>query len=122
MLLGTSALTVPWALALFLTDDGPTPLIWPWPGDLLSSRLIAVMLLTIGVLGMAGAGSATRTRPVLLMNLTYSIGIVAAGLMNAVYGRPLPLGYLAAFAVIGLASAAALLRTRPSSSQWRAST
>jgi surface polysaccharide O-acyltransferase-like enzyme len=38
-----------WGLALFVTDDGPSALIWVWPGDLLTSRLIAVMLLTIAL-------------------------------------------------------------------------
>ena len=43
---GTAVLTAIWGLALFLTDAGPATLIWVWPGDLLTSRLIAVMLWT----------------------------------------------------------------------------
>ena len=38
-----------WGLALFITDSGPSDLIWVWPGDLLTSRLIAAMLLAIAV-------------------------------------------------------------------------
>ena len=42
-----AAVTALWGLALFVTGNGPSGLIWVWPGDLLTSRLIAVMLLTI---------------------------------------------------------------------------
>ena len=33
----------------WVTDSGPVPFVWVWPGDLLTSRLIGVMLLTIAV-------------------------------------------------------------------------
>ena len=36
-----------WGMALFVTDDGSSELVWAWPGDLLSSRLIGVMLVTV---------------------------------------------------------------------------
>jgi hypothetical protein len=112
VLITTSTVALPWALALFVSDDGPTRLIWAWPGDLLSSRLIAVMLLTIGIVGTVALRRAESARLVLVMNLTYGVGIIAAGLMNVWLGRPPPLGYMTAFGLIGLLSAAALaLRT-----------
>jgi len=112
VLVGTSVVTLPWALALSIADDGPTRLIWAWPGDLLSSRLIAVMLLTIGVLGIVSARTAHRALPVLAMNVTYGVGVVAAGGMNAWLGRPAPLGYMVAFGLAGLLSAVALALPR----------
>lgn len=44
-----AVVTALWGLALFITDNGPWGLIWAWPWDLLTSRLIAVMLFTIAV-------------------------------------------------------------------------
>lgn len=46
-MLFAAALTGLWGLALFVTDSGPIAAIWVWSGDLLSSRLIGVMLLAI---------------------------------------------------------------------------
>src|SRR4051812_9664866 len=47
-LIAVAALAIAWGLALFITDDGGQKDIWVWPGDALASKLIGVMLLTIG--------------------------------------------------------------------------
>jgi hypothetical protein len=67
------------------------------------------MLLTIGVLGIMSARAAHRARLALAMNLTYSVGVMAAGGMNVWLGRPAPLGYMIAFVLIGLLSAVTLI-------------
>jgi uncharacterized membrane protein len=45
MLLAGLALAI-WGAALFLTPTAPYPLVFNWPQDELSSRLIAAMLMT----------------------------------------------------------------------------
>jgi hypothetical protein len=94
-----------WGLALFLTDDGPSTLIWVWPGDLLTSRLIAVMLWAIA----AGALYAMRYRDTASIMLTammvYGVGVALATGWNAFLGLPVRLSYFVAFLSMGLVSA-----------------
>jgi hypothetical protein len=99
-----AALTGAWGLALFVTDRGPSPLVWAWPGDLLSSRLIAVMLLALAAGALFGLRHAAAARPMLAMLGTYGLGLAVASLWNALAGRPVPLGYLAIFGGLGLVS------------------
>jgi hypothetical protein len=84
-------------------------LVWAWRGDVLTSRLIAVMLLAIA----AGAVTARRyqdtARMMLAMTTTYGVGLAVAALWNGLAGRPIPMGYVAVFGVIGLGSIALLL-------------
>lgn len=108
----TLVVLLPWSIALFVTDDGPTRLVWAWPGDLLTSRLVAVMLLTIAVCAAAGWRSGARARLVLAFELVYAIGVVVAGLVNLGFRKPCPRGYVGAFGVLALLSVTALLRRR----------
>lgn len=105
-------LTGVWAVALFAADRGPSPLIWVWPGDLLSSRLIAVMLLTVAVGGLWSLRDADTARVMLAVTLTYGLGVSAATLWNYLAGRPIPLLYLLVFGVIFLGSTLLWLRER----------
>jgi hypothetical protein len=105
-----------WGLALFLTDRGPSPLVWVWPGDLLTSRLIAVMLLTLAAGSVAALRYAETARLILLMATTYGLGVVLAGVWNAFAGKPMPLLYLTAFSLVLLGSLL-LLVTRTQSAQ-----
>lgn len=89
-----------WGLALFVTDKGITPLIWTWPGDLLSSRLIGVMLLTICVGALYAFRTADASRMMLVMILIYSLGLTLAALWNIFFGLPIKPLYTAVFGVI----------------------
>jgi hypothetical protein len=105
-----AAVTILWGLALFVTDAGPAPLIWAWPGDLLTSRLIAVMLLAIATGALISMRDADTARLMLAGTLTYGLGIALASLWGFVDGTPIRVSYLAAFGIIFVGSAV-LLRT-----------
>ena len=102
----------PWAVALFALDAGPSPLVWVWPGDLLTSRLIAVMPLTLALTALVSWRSAVLAMTTLVLVAVYGLGGAAAGLMNAVAGKKVPLLYVMAFGAFGLAAAWRLVATR----------
>ncbi len=108
----TSCICLPWALALAVTDQGSSPLIWAWRGDLLTSRLIAAMLFTIGITSLYSLRSLERTTLTLLTNSMYGLGVFAAGLINLWTGKPLPIAYVVAFGLIALISILALVAIR----------
>lgn len=105
-------LTAIWGLALFATDNGPSTLIWVWPGDLLTSRLIGVMLLTLAVGALLGLRHADIARQMLAMILTYGLGLAAASIWNGLSGKPIKLAYVVVFGVLGLGSLLLLWRER----------
>ncbi|MBK7918006.1 MAG: hypothetical protein IPJ94_17440 [Chloroflexi bacterium] len=94
---------------MFVTDSGPSSFIWVWPGDLLTSRLIAVMLWTLA----AAAGyslRSTEAMPVALAAMiAYGMGVVAANLWHFPAVKPF---YVLFFAVLALGSLATLYQTR----------
>lgn len=98
-----------WGLAIFVTHQGPSPLIWLWPQDLLASRLIGVMLLTLAVAALYSLRSATLARTTLATMLLYGVGGVAAALWNALAGKPIPVAYGVAFGLLALGSLLLLL-------------
>lgn len=113
-----AALTGTWGVALFLTAQGPSPLIWVWPQDLLASRLIAVMLLTIAGAALYSLRHAYLARTTLFTLLLYGIGVAAAGLWNLTAGKAVPVAYVTIFALFALHSALLLatgvgIRYRP---------
>ena len=77
-----------WGLALFVTDDGPWGLIWVWPGDLLTSRLIAVMLLTIASGAVYALRYADVSRVMLGVIAVYGFGVMLANLWNILANLP----------------------------------
>lgn len=97
-----------WGLLLFITDNGGSDLIWVWPGDLLTSRLIAVMLLTIAAGSAYSLRYADRSRVMLVTIFVYGIGVSAANLYNLVADRPVKWSYVAAFLMIAVISAITL--------------
>jgi hypothetical protein len=110
-------LTALWGLALFITDSGPSPLVWVWPGDLLTSRLIGVMLLTVAVGALYARPRADTARVMLALSLVYGLGLAAASLWNAFQGLPIKVSYLIVFSLIFLGSLALLaLARQPSES------
>jgi hypothetical protein len=107
-----AAVTGLWGLALFVTDRGPTALIWAWPGDLLTSRLIGVMLLTIMAGALQSRRSADLARIVLLATIVYAVGLTVASLWGLLLGQPPRPGYAVAFAAIAIGSTLALASER----------
>jgi hypothetical protein len=107
-----AAVTALWGLALFVTDSGPSSIIWVWPGDLLTSRLIAVMLLTIAV----GAAYALRyvdaSKVMLGVIAVYGFGVMVANLWNILANKPVIPSYVAAFGIMFLVSATLLTAER----------
>ena len=95
-----AVITAIWGLALFATDSGPSNLLWAWPGDLLSSRLIGVMLVTIAVGAIYSYHYAETARLMTVMILVYSLGLTIAALWNIFFGLPIKPFYTAVFSVI----------------------
>lgn len=93
-----------WGALLLLTDSGPVTVIWVWPGDLLTSRLIAVMLLTIAAACLYSRRTADAARMTLVTMVIYGVGAVLAGLLNAAAGKPVPVAYVAVLGGIGIVS------------------
>lgn len=93
-----------WSVALFVTDNGFTSLIWAWTGDLLTSRLIAVMLLTIAVAALYSLRSDSAAQVTLVTMIVYGFGGALAGLLNSAAGKLIPLFYVLALGIMGIIS------------------
>jgi hypothetical protein len=115
-----SVVTLAWGILLFATDDGGelfgdalpfvtdtgiSRLIWVWPGDLLSSRLIGVMLLAIGASAGYRRHSADAARMMLGTIATYGLLVAAANLWGLTLAAPVREGYVIVFTILGLGSA-----------------
>lgn len=100
-----SLVTGLWGLALFVTDSGSLSWVWVWSGDLLSSRLIAVMLLTIATGCIYSLRYPDTARPMLAMLMVYGLGVMVGSLWNALAGKPIPIAYTLVFGVGFLVSA-----------------
>jgi hypothetical protein len=96
-------------LALFLTDSGPSALIWVWPGDLLTSRLIAVMLWTVAGAAVYSIRSQDALPVTLAVLVVYGISVIVANLWNMAALKPL---YIFFFAVLAIGSGILLLQTK----------
>ena len=106
-----------WGLALIFTDSGPSELIWVWPGDLLTSRLIGVMLLTIAAGAVYSLPATGTARPMLAMILVYGLGLSLASVWNALAGKPVKISYALIFGIIFLVSVVLLVRDRSTAAQ-----
>jgi hypothetical protein len=100
--------TALWGVALFVTDNGPADLIWVWPGDLATSRLIGVMLLTIAAGAIYSLRYADTAQMMLATIVIYGFGIALANLWNLLAGNPVKLSYVIAFSMIFVVSAVLL--------------
>jgi hypothetical protein len=107
-----AAVTAFWGLALFITDNGPSGLIWAWPGDLLTSRLIAVMLLTLAIGAVYALRYADVSRVMLGVIAVYGFGVTLANLWNILVSKPVKPSYVAAFGIMFLVSATLLIAER----------
>jgi hypothetical protein len=111
-LLLVATVTAAWGVALFVTDHGSPQQVWAWRGDLLTSRLIGVMLLAIAVGALASARDPRTVHLMLGVILTYAIGVVLANYWNSFSNKPVRGLYVAAFAVIAAGCAALILAAR----------
>lgn len=109
-MLGSAALLALWGSALFLTDSGPISVVWAWSGDLLSTRLIGVMLLTVATGLVYSFRHKDVARVMLWTTVAYGFGIAAASFWNVVADKPLPKSYFIVFSVISVTSLAVLVR------------
>jgi hypothetical protein len=109
-LIVVAVITGLWGLALFLADSGPANLVWVWPGDLLTSRLIGVMLLTIAVGAAVSHRATTPARIMLVVILVYGVGVALANLWSLAAGKPVNWSYVVSFAVMAVVSAVFLLK------------
>jgi hypothetical protein len=104
--------TAVWGVALFLTDKGPLTAIWVWPGDLLSSRLISVMLLTIAISAMYSLRYADTSKIMTGITMIYGLGLAIASLWNMFAGKPIKMAYLVVFSLIFFGSLIVMLLDR----------
>lgn len=101
-----------WGFALFVTDNGPSTLIWVWPGDLLTSRLISVMLFAIAAGSIYALRHGDAVNPMLGLTLTYGFGVAAANLWSVLANKPIQFSYLIVFGLVGVISTTLLVRER----------
>jgi hypothetical protein len=92
-----------WGIALFLAPTTAFPLVFNWAKDPLTSRL-AAMLFTIAAAFLLSRHDEGRARLSLAFAGSYGLGVVAACLMNAVAGLPVPPLYAGGFAAVAVIS------------------
>ncbi len=100
-----------WGIALFITDSG-SDLIWVWVGDLLTTRLIAVMLLTIAVAAIYSRNYVDTARITLIAIVVYGFGVIAANIANLLDNKPLKPVYVVVFGIAALISLGLLIVNR----------
>lgn len=111
--LGAAAtVLLPWGAALFVTQDGPSRLVWVWRTDLLSTRLIAAMWLTLGVTSSLSLRSRVRARMALAFLAVYGTGAALAAAANQAFGKPIPWGYVTVLGTLGAAAVSVQLWPR----------
>lgn len=101
-----------WAGALFVAPATPVALIFLWPADPLTSRLIAAMLMTLAAAMLIARGRAGLSLSANLVGAIYGWGGVAALAVNMAAGLSWPPAYLAVFGLVGAVSTALLLSRR----------
>lgn len=108
-LMSIAALLGVWGLALFVTASG-TDAIWVWPGDLLTSRLIGVMLLALACGALYSLRSDDLACVMLSMLVIYGAGVVLANVIQLVGDKPVKPVYAGVFGAMALVSAILLWR------------
>lgn len=104
-----------WGLALFITDNGASDFIWVWRGDLLTSRLIGSMLMTIAAGSLMPLLNGEVARQVRISTLVYGFGLALAAVWNSFAGLPVKWSYVIVFGVIGIGSGLIGLLSKPES-------
>ncbi len=82
-----------WGLVLFIWPAGPWPLIWPWPQDPLTTRLIAAMFMTVAA-ACHFAESPGERRTAYILCFIYGVGISLVVTLALWLGKPASLAYL----------------------------
>jgi len=98
-----------WSVLLFATDKGFSAAIWAWPGDLLTTRLIAAMLLTLSVGAWITRHDADLSGLMLGAITIYGLTAVTAHTVNAAMGRPFKISYCVAFGIAAIVSTGLLI-------------
>jgi len=93
-----------WSLALFVAPDTLFPAVFVWRQDPLSSRLVAAMLLTIGVAALQSTNDIGSGRLALLFHGIYGLGVIAALSVDALQGEAVRLLYGIGLGGAGLVS------------------
>lgn len=99
-----AVITLAWGVALMIADAGPIAGVWAWPGDLLTSRLIGAMLLTLGAASAYSASNRERAGIALVTLLVYGVLVALANVWNSFAGRPVNAVYVSAFAIMAVMS------------------
>lgn len=97
-----------WGLVLFIWPQGPVSALWLWPTDALTSRLIASMFLTVAFASWMASASARLSVTVMVVVIVYGFGVCLAGIANLLADKPLPVAYLAFWAMAAVAAAVSL--------------
>lgn len=88
-----------------------------WPGDLLTSRHIAVMLLTIAIGAVYALRHADVSRVMLGVVAVYGFGVMLANLWSILASKPVNPAYVVAFGIVLLVSATLLIAERQNNVQ-----
>lgn len=100
-----------WGLALFIWPAGPAPLLWPWPDDPLTTRLIAAMFLTVATACHYAEGRAERLTAYILC-IIYGTGISIVVALALVAGKPGFWAYLVFWAGVVVIALREIFRER----------
>lgn len=103
---------VAWGLALFGVPATPFRMVFVWPADPLTSRLIAAMLLTVGLTFFLARRDSRLLPQARLFGAVYGLGVSVAVLGNVARGLPWPELYLGAMLAVGLVSTGFLIALR----------
>jgi hypothetical protein len=101
-----------WGIALFTIPSAPYPLLFVWPADPLTSRLIAAMLITLATAFLLARRNRQLTAQAHLLGAVYGLGVAVAIMVNLFRGLPWPPTYLSALGAIGIVSVVFLLTGR----------
>ena len=103
-MLFTAVLLGSWGIALFFSNTGPITAVWVWSYDVLSTRLIGVMLFAVAI-GLLYSFRFRDVAHVMLATLVvYGVGISAASLWNVIVDEPFPVSYFVVFGLVSLVS------------------
>ncbi len=119
-LVAVATITLLWGFALFVTDDGFSKDIWAWPGDLLSSRLIAVMLLTLASAAIFAIVYPSTSRMALSVIAVYGLAGSLANIWQDFLDKPVNHDYVGVLGLIGVVSCLLLVWPAASRSITRA--
>lgn len=99
-----------WAAALMLWPQGDLALVWPWPSDPLTTRLIGAMLLTLFMMSWMARNRAELARVAGVGMATYGLWVLIACALRFLAGQPFPWLYAAVLGGAGVLGAIRAVR------------